>query len=169
MNTRQWLLTTFSNHRRWLFSLPVVWILGMLLGIAVASNCNTYVVVNVAVMLRPNLCLLFLLNASPVAVLITLFAVRRYGLICVVLFFHGLLRGFCEMCTVLVFGSSSWLVRCLLLFSSSFVSVLMWWLVFSFVNRKRCHVEFICYSALFICCVTIFDYFVISPFLIGIF
>lgn len=169
MNARQRLITRFSHQKRVHFCLPVVWILGVLLGVTVVVFAgDIYVIVDSAVKLRPNFGLLYTVNALPVAVLVALFAVRSYGLICATMFLYGLFRGFCGMCTVLAFGSSGWLVRCLLLFSSGFVSALTWWLIFSCFSRRGCSLKLICSLALFVSIVTVLDYFVISPFLIGI-
>ena len=169
MNSRQRLITTFFHQRKGIVCLPVVWMLGVLLGVAVVSFAgDMYMIVNSAVKLRPDPVLLYTVNALPVAVLMALFAVQSYGPICVTMFLYGLFRGFCGMSTVLAFGSGGWLVRCLLMFSGGFVSVLMWWLIFSYFNRRFHSLKLICSLVLFVGLVTVFDYFVISPFLIGI-
>lgn len=169
MNNRQRSITTFFHHKRGFICIPVIWILGILLGVAVVIFVgDTYTIVNSAVKLRPNLGMLYAVNALPVVVLVALFAVRSYGLICAMMFLYGLFRGFCGMCTVLAFGSSGWLVRCLLLFSSGFVSVLVWWLIFFSISHKSCSLKLIVCLALFVSLLTFLDYFIISPFLIGI-
>lgn len=169
MNTRQRLITTFFRQRRELFCLSVVWILGVLLGVAVVIFAgDIYVIVNAAVKLRPNLVLLYAVNAFPIFVLVALFVVRSYGLIFAMMFLYGLFRGFCGMCTVLAFGSSGWLVRCLLLFSSGLVSVLMWWLIFFCMSRRSYCLKLICILVLLVSIVSFLDYFVISPVLIDV-
>lgn len=169
MNPRRWRITSFNNRDRLLFCYAVVWALGILLGVAIpVINREEYMVLITAAKLRPNLFFLFLSNAIPLIALIALITVRRYGFIYVILLLYGTLRGYCGMYVTFAFGSGGWLVRCLLLFSSSLVSVVMWWLILSSFDRKHRNLQLICCSVLSVCCVTLFDYFIISPFLMGI-
>ena len=168
MNIQQRAITQFSYKRRWVICLPVAWILGIVFGATgVISAENTYLITDIVVTKRPNLFLLFVINVLPIYLFTAIFVFRSYGLVFIMMFLYGLFRGFCGMCTVLAFGSGGWLVRCLLLFSGSAVSVLMWWLTLSYFVC-RCHVLKLLFSLLFVSLVTFIDYFVISPFLIGI-
>jgi len=169
MNMQQMFIKQFSPQKRGIFYLTVVWILGIVLGAAIVAWAgDTYLIVKYTTVSRPDFGLLFLSNAFPITFLIVLFATQRYGLIYVFLFSYGLLRGFCGMCIVFAFGSSGWLVRCFLLFSSGIVSVLIWWLIFSFESYKRRVLMLFFGALLFVCIFTLVDYFAVSPFLIGV-
>lgn len=169
MNNQQKQIITFSFEKRLLAYLPIVWILGVILGVAIVGfNGDIYAIVNTSVRLRPNLGILYLVNLFPIAVLAALITVRRYSLIYLLLFLYGLFRGFCGMCTVLAFGSGSWLVRSMHLFSCSLVSVLMWWLIYSYTKRKYCRSQLVFVAVLLISIVTLLDYFVVSPVIIGV-
>ncbi len=169
MNTRQRLLVVFSCQNRRLFFLTVIWLLGILLGIAAAIfSEGAYCAASLAVKVRPKLGFLYLFNGVPVAVLMALLVLQFDKLLFAVMLLFGLFRGFCGMFTVLAFGSGGWLVRGLLLFSSGAVAVLMWWLIFSPVGRKSSILTTACVLTLYISAFTLFDFFVISPFLIGI-
>ena len=168
MNMQQRGNAGFLRKKGWAICLSFVWILGILFGACGAVFAeNTYLITDVVVSKRPNLSLLFIVNILPIALLTAIFAFRSYGFIFVMMFLYGLFRGFCGMCTIFTFGSGAWLVRCLLLFSGSAVSVLVWWLALSYV-AYRCHVLKLLFNLLFISLVTFVDYFVISPFLVGI-
>lgn len=169
MNTRRIPIAAFFQQRREFFYLPALWVLGILLGVAFAVIAgDLYLIVESAVRLRPGLGFLYAINVFPIAVLAVLFAARANGLIYTTVFLYGLFRGFCGMCTVVAYGSGGWLVRFLLLFSAAVGSVLMWWLIFSYLSRNCVHTKLICSLALLVGLVTLFDYFVISPFLISI-
>ena len=170
MNIQRKQIAAISNERRLLICLPVVWTLGILFGILVVIITNDiYAVANASVRLRPNLAILYIINILPLAVLVALIAVRQYGLVYLLLFLYGLFRGFCGMCIILAFAASSWLVRCLHLFSSSLVSLLMWWLIYSYTNCRHGRSKLIYISALLVSIVKFLDYFIISPILIGVF
>lgn len=168
MNPRRWRTTCFNNTNRLFFGYAIVWALGILLGIAIPFfTGEEYMVATITARLRPNLYVLYLSNAFPLVVLWILLIYRRYGFACAILFLYGILQGYCGMCVSIAFGFGGWLVRRLLLFSGSFISVAIWWLILSSFNH-RCHSKQLFYSVLFVSSVTFFDYFVISPFLMGI-
>jgi hypothetical protein len=63
----------------------------------------------------------------------------------------------------IAFGSSAWIIRPLLLFSSGCSSVLMWWLVLR-GNAGRNYKKHICFAFFTSCLVYVLDLFLVSPF-----
>ena len=169
MNTLQNLMTTIFKQKGVWICLSVVWIFGILLGIGVVIfDKDIYIITNSVVKHQPDIVLLYIVNLLPVLMLLALFTAQAYGLICLITFLYGIFRGFCGMCTVLAFGSGGWLIRLLFMFSSGLISALFWWLILSDKQYSRCFLKLSCTTVLLVSFVTLFDYFVISPFLIGI-
>ena len=168
MNPRRWRIANFTNTDRLFSCYAIVWTLGIFFGIVIPFFAGEeYMVATIAAKLRPNLYLLYLSNAFPLVVLWILLVVRRYGFACTILFLYGIFQGYCGICVSFAFGSSGWLVRHLLLFSSSFASVAIWWLMLSSFNLRFRRRQLF-FAALFVSSVTFVDYFVISPFLMEI-
>lgn len=169
MNTFQNATTIFSEKKREIAFLSVIWIFGILSGIViVVLDKGIYIIANSAMKLQPDIILLYIVNLLPILILLILFAARAYGLVYLISFLYGVLRGYCGMCTVLAFGGGGWLVRLLFLFSSGLISALYWWLIFSVKQFNRYLLKLCCTAVLFVSFVTLLDYFVISPFLCGI-
>ena len=168
MNTQRRFMTTTVCRKGGCEYLSVVWILSILLGaIAVIFTSDLHMVIVSAIGMMPSPALLCIVNTFPGLLLIVLFAAQKFSLVFATMFLYGLFHGFCGMGIVLAYGSGSWLIRCLLLFSSGAVSVLLWWLILSCVHR-RCLSRLAFGYVLLSSFVSFFDYIVISPFLIGI-
>ena len=169
MNPRRWRITNFNSTHRLFFHYVVVWVLGILLGVLIPFFTGMdKTVATLTAKLRPNFCLLYLLNVIPSVILLISLLIRQYFFVFTFLFSYGVLQAYCGMYVSLAVGSGGWLIRHLLLFSSNFVSVVIWLLVLSSFNLRYHCKKLFCCTVLFVSAVTFFDYFVVSPFLMDI-
>lgn len=106
---------------------------------------------------------LFLVNGLPVAAVLFFLSRRMYAFCYPLLLWEGIGYGFCGMLFGFI-GNASWILRLLFLFSGSNALSLMLYFIFHYVD----HVGF-CFSkaawlaAIYTCCVSLLDIYLISP------
>lgn len=118
---------------------------------------------------RPSFLALLLINVLPVVILYVILLRSAFPAAYPLVFLIALGRGFCAMCAICFLGSGAWLLRMLFLFSAGCVSVLIWYLLFSYIQQERrrlISVLPVLVTALILA--TIFDYFRISPYLLNL-
>ena len=144
------------------YCLFALWILGLLAGIILAVNFsakNTDITWD-GLFSKPAMICSFITSFSPIVIIWLSRHYRCFWPIVPVLFTSGALRGFCGMFLFYNFSSGAWFIRGLYLFSGTFVSVLMWWLLLCRKDIPR-----LSFLAILVSLITILDFTVASPFL----
>ena len=158
-----------DENRFFRFLLLVIWIVGVVLGAALCKPFysplmgsallqSTSIVGLLAVLFFPLLCTSFSFYLHWPSFLLGL----AFG--------KSVCFGFSAMLILRVFYSASWLVRILFLFSDFFTNLFLMilWAVYFSGNRENLELDFlVCFIALL--AIGLVDYFVISPFLQGLF
>lgn len=162
----KWVFKHFSPQTgKRIFSLVLIWGIGLLLG-ALLCNLVPYDCTDVlysAVYTKPSPLILLLVCVLPVILSATVAYSPLFPIAFIFVFLSAVSHGFCGMAVNAVFGSSAWIVRLLLLFSSGCTSVLMWWLLLQ-SNTGRNVKKHIRFALVMSCLVYIFDLFLVSPF-----
>lgn len=145
--------------------LCVVYIVGFIAGSLLACCLSRYLTVDLIpdILAKPSFVHLIIINLIPTA-LIIYFEYRSFYVFCYpVIFLRSVFCGCSGVSASFLFGSSSWLIRPLLMFSHNVISVFLWWFLIC-QSRGLRRSDF--YSLLvFILGVTFADFFVVSRFL----
>ena len=145
-----------------------LWLLGFLLGLyfITASGDSFLILVREAALNKPSLSGLLFVMYFPLIVSFTAIYFSSPGII----YFWALIKSFlfssCLCGIVAAFGSSGWLVRSLLLFSNSAVTVgilLFWRRTLTHTYRKAMK-ELLIFAVVFTA-IGFIDYFLVSPYL----
>ena len=151
--------------------LITIWCVGLLLGIALsAANRPLFGdLLRVVVTKRPSFTALLFRNILPVVLLYVVLLHSGFYMIYPLIFIDALCRGFCAMCVIGFFGSSAWLLRSMVLFSTGCVSIIFWYMLFSFLQgtAKRSAADMIVVAAIPMVA-TIIDYSFVSPYLLNL-
>lgn len=147
------------------FLLILVWVIGLLVGVllcALSPDDSAEVLSDVA-SVKPSTVSLFLVCVLPVV--FSAIAVRFHvsPIAYFLIFLNTVSHGFCGMAINIAFGSSAWIVRPLLLFSSGCSSVLVLWLLLQ-KNIGRHLRKHICFALGISCLIYILDLLLVSPF-----
>ena len=148
--------------------LAVLWGTGLLVGILLSATCfrESTAVLRSALTVTTAPFLLFLTIALPVAVTAVALSTPLFTLSYPLVFFTAVCHGFCGILIYLAQGSSSWLLRPMILFSASCTSVLMWWLLIRNSKEKCLSLGAdIRLAGVLSCFIFVIDLFVISPLL----
>lgn len=161
----------FSPEKRRYLLLILSWLIGLLLGIPLATaNMSIYEsVMYTALTQRPSV----VLHALICALTLIIIALLRYNQcflpVIPFLMLQGISRGFSGMALYTFAGSGAWAIRSIFLFSGACVSVITWWLLFRHHDRSRTDlIRTCCFSTVFVLIVLIVDYWVISPLMVNI-
>lgn len=150
------------------YLLAALWGGGLLVGILLSPSrfFESATALLSALSVSPAPISLFLTIILPIAITAIAVSTPLFVLSYFSVFLIAICHGFCGITVFLTMSSSSWLLRPLILFSSSCISVLMWWLLLhnSHGANKNCAAE-ICLAGFLSCVIYIIDLFVISPFL----
>ena len=105
-----------------------LWFLGLIVGIVLTTTCPADSICNLrfAVFQQPSFVCLLLATSLPIIILYLLLNRRLMGFCYPLFLTEAICRGFCGMLLFLAFGSCSWLIRFLFMFSHSLGSVLIW-------------------------------------------
>lgn len=145
--------------------LCVVYIVGLIAGSLLAFCLSGYLTADLIpdILAKPSFVHMLIINLIPAA-LIIYFAYRSFYVFCYpAIFLRSVFYGFSGVSASFLFGSSSWLIRPLLMFSNNAISVFLW-LFLICQSRGLCRNDF--YSSLvFILGITFADYFIVSRFL----
>lgn len=119
----------FRNTRVYL--LIILWCIGIYIGSQLAINLSFSMTESLYTAMTQDVSPLFLLLVAGLPVAACLISVRlqMYFFLYPVMFLVSICRGICGMLCIICFGSASWLIRPMFLFSCSAASVLMWWLL----------------------------------------
>ena len=148
--------------------LAVLWGAGLLVGILLSTTCSgeSIAVLHGALATSASPLLLFFTIALPVAVTILSLTTPLFVLSYPAAFLTAVCHGFCGILIYLAQGNCSWLLRPMILFTSSCTSVLMWWLLIRNCKGRRAHFGAdIRLAGILFCCIFVVDLFVISPLL----
>lgn len=149
------------------FFLAILWIMGLLVGLLVASNDSSiYLLMRMA----PT-CNVSIVGLAVVLILPFLFSI--IGLIYqkfVMIYFLSAVKAFVSGYTLYgilcCYGSAGWLIRGLLLFSDSSMTILLLWLLFRHIDRRKKTLyadATVCFISAVVIGIT--DYLIVSPFL----
>ena len=119
----------FRNMR--VYMLMLLWCIGFYIGAQLAVNLPFSMTDSLHAAMAQDASPLFLLLVVglPVAACLVLVRLQMYLFLYPVMFLVSICRGVSGMLCVTCFGSASWLIRPMFLFSCSAASVLMWWLM----------------------------------------
>ena len=106
----------------------------------------------------------------PLLVTVICLSISAYKLFAFYFFIESFCRGFCGMLLIRSLGSGSWLIRPLLMFSGSIVSVFLFWLIIRHENHKQSFfLKDVLASIVTLCIASIFDLFILFPFCSSLF
>lgn len=151
--------------------LALLWIVGLLLGAVVSLSADTLLSSTMRSALHSGMSIFGLLAALLLPFLITALAVfiSQPSLLLPVAFLKAFLFSFTGTGLLTAFGTSAWLLRCLLMFSDTLVLPLLWWLWLRLLSDDR---NTALYSCLFAVAGTVligcFDFALVSPFLVSL-
>ena len=149
--------------------LPVCWGLGLLLGITYGFAADPSYFLLMRSVASDRMSIVGLLGVLYFPLLVSAFAVyfKRPQWLLLICFFKAFLFASCGSALLISFGSASWLVRLLLQFSDCCTVPLLYWFCmrsitgYSLNTRLDFWICSMCFAV-----VGIFDYCVISPFLV---
>ncbi len=141
MNTHFLLMCPGSRISKSIALVTLFWFLGLLtgIGLAVVSPMDVTAIFRSAVSEQASPVLLFFVSAFPIMALTFALYLGAFPICSVLVFLNAICRGFSGMLIYLSLGSAAWLIRPLFLFSSSCVSVYMWWLIIRHFSKGRYH------------------------------
>lgn len=162
----KWVFKHFhSRPQRQLLILAVFWVLGLFAGILLCSlgSNDSASILHGAVLSGPSPLGLFFVCILPVTLTAIALVSSLFKLAYIAVFLSAVSYGFCGIMIYMAQGSTAWLLRPMLLFSSSCISVLDWWLLFKSEKKDHIHrnVRFVFILAFLIYAI---DIFVVSPF-----
>lgn len=119
---------TYDGH--YIKTFVAFWLIGICFGIGL-SFWNPPVISSGLrfCLLTPRSFSGFLASIAPLFLLVIFLWCDQFLLLCPLMFVSAISWGYTAFLVFSVFGSGSWLVRLLLLFSGSFVSALYWWIL----------------------------------------
>ena len=170
MNMR-FIFNRFILNRMGLPLWLLLWCIAVIVGILTATQSETVAVPLLLSVVSSRASFVSLLMISEIPVLITYLAFNRSQtlLLCFLILLTGISKGFVGMLIYLVYGSGAWLLRFLLLFTSSCSELLIWWLLMKHHKQmKQCSCQNCTFVAILMCFVSAFDAFVILPFISGL-
>lgn len=148
------------------FRLILIWGIGLILGVLLCDtapyNCTEMLYETISV--KPSLLSLFLICVLPVSLSAIAVCLPFFPIAYLLLFLCSVTHGFCGTVVNLTFGSSAWIIRPLILFSSGCTTVLVFWILFQ-SHTGRCIKKNICLALTLSFLVCILDLFLVSPFL----
>ena len=150
------------------YLLMLLWCFGICLGAHLAVNLPFSMQDSLHLAMEQEISALLLLTVIglPLAVCLVSVKLQMYLLQYLVLFFISLCRGISGMLCFICFGSGSWLIRSLLLFSISTASVLMWWLLLRHSRGVRSSFRRDTYiTVAILCAIVLLDSILIAPYL----
>ncbi len=151
--------------------LIAIWCVGLLLGIALSVSNHPFFeeLLGVVLSKRPAFMALLFRNILPVVLLYVVLSHSVFYMIYPLVFIDAFCRGFCAMCVIGFFGSSAWLLRSMVLFSTGCVSIIVWYMLLSCLQgtAKRSVADIIVVAAIPMVA-TIIDYSFVSPYLLNL-
>ncbi len=149
--------------------LALCWIFGLFFGLFFVSSEGNFLTAAICSgsYRRASFIGLLAITLIPLCLSYVAFIRAKQPILYLICFFKAFAYGACLQAIVLVYGSASWLVRLLFLFSDSCsVVILLWfWYRRIFVGRFHCRKDFLT-SVLIAFFLSMFDYFFVSPYLV---
>lgn len=164
MHTK-WVFKHFSARSgRQIRILAALWTMSLLTGIVLCclSRFDAFSEFRFLFSDDPAPLSLFLVCVFPVVLIAIALTASLFGLVCLTVTMSGVSHGFCGIMIYIAQGSAAWLLRPMLLFSASFVSVLMWWLILQNETSGRLRKN-IRLAGVLSCVVFVIDLFIVSP------
>lgn len=155
----------YPRPKRQLYILAALWTFGLLAGVLLCNlglNDSAGVLLGAA-LTAPSPLGLFLVCMLPVTLTAIALVSPLFVLAYIIVFLGAVSHGFCGIMIYMAQGSAAWLLRPMLLFSSSCISVLVWWLFLKSEMKGHLHrnIRLVCILAFFIYAI---DLFIVSPF-----
>ena len=164
-------LLSFFQCRTAHAKLAVLWLLGLLFGSLMALSADILLVPTMRSAVSAGMSIFGLLAALLFPLLFTAMAVyiSQPKLLLPVVFLKGFFFSFTGVGFLVAFGSSGWLIRCLLMFSDLLVLPLLWWVwLQSFANAQHATLRHNALAAVIAAAIGCIDYAWVAPFLAGL-
>lgn len=161
-----------SHERVWLFKvclLILFWLLGLITGVffAATASANSIQLLGDVIKSVPSLLGLIMAFCAPIVVCDIGIMTDCFPLCCSVVAVDSLCRGFCGFLVYIFCGSGAWMLRAILMFSSTTGAVLLWWVLLRYcVYGKSNFRNDACVSIIFSFLLIVVDRLLVSPFLI---
>lgn len=167
--------STFQSFSKIVFChrfviLTFAWIFGLSSGVAIAFRTNLFTVSWMPALLCSRLSILGLFGVCFIPFLLSMIAFRFRAIVFVyiIAIAKSFLYGFCHYSVYRCFGNAGWLMRALLLFSDTYISIMLLW--YWEKNIDRCGQWLFKSTALFagVCfAICLLDVLFISPIIIN--
>ena len=166
------LIVLRSYERAWLYRVCILiclWLFGLITGVcfAAATSVNAVQFIVDVIKRMPSSIGLIVVSCAPIVVCAIGILTDFFPICCSAVAVDSLCRGFCGFLVYTFCGSGAWMLRAILMFSSTTGAVLLWWVLLRYCVYGKSNFRNDAFvSAIVLFLLIVVDRLLVSPFLI---